>query len=266
MFDCGEGTQTQLMKSSIKPGKINKIFITHLHGDHLFGLPGFLCTMGVNCAENRAPLEIYGPVGLRQYLRVSLGLTQSLLGFTYIVHELQYSSPDCVSEWTYSSDTNELHPNETCGKTITANKNGVWRVCQEGILTVLAAPLKHRTICFGYVIQEQESLGKLDPNVLKEKGIPPGPLYAKLKNGETITAPDGSLVTPKDALGMPRPGRKIVILGETCDSSEIEEIAAGADVLVHEATLENEMVDKCMEHGHSTPGIVCILQSRTRGY
>jgi len=258
MFDCGEGSQTQLMKSTIKPGKINKIFITHLHGDHLFGLPGLLCTMGVNCGEHREPIEIYGPVGLRKYLRVSLELSESLLGFSYSVHELQCSSSDLLLssavEWRHSSSASEnLHPNETPGRTICENVSGLWQVCQEGNLTVFAAPLKHRVTCFGYVIQEQQLPGKLDPTLLKQKGVPPGPLYSKIKNGETINAPDGSLIMPSDVLGPSRPGRKAVILGDTCDSSRIVEIASDADVVVHEATLEDELKETCIDHGHSTP-------------
>ena len=160
-------------------------------------------------------------------------------------------------EWKHSlSASDNLHPSETSGRTIFEGDSGVWQVCQEGNLTVFAAPLKHRVTCFGYVIQEQQLPGKLDPDLLKLRGIPPGPLYGKIKNGETVTAPDGSLVMPADVLGPPRPGRKVVILGDTCDSSRIMDMASDADVVVHEATLENELMETCIDHGHSTPGIV----------
>lgn len=157
-------------------------------------------------------------------------------------------------EWKHSlSASDNLHPSETSGRTIFEGDSGVWQVCQEGNLTVFAAPLKHRVTCFGYVIQEQQLPGKLDPDLLKLRGIPPGPLYGKIKNGETVTAPDGSLVMPADVLGPPRPGRKVVILGDTCDSSRIMDVASDADVVVHEATLENELMETCIDHGHSTP-------------
>ena len=95
-----------------------------------------------------------------------------------------------ASDWTNSSLASEnLHPSETTGRTIRENENGLWSVCQEENLTVFAAPLKHRIECFGYVIREKQHPGKLDPNLLKQKGIPPGPLYSKIKEGEAITAP-----------------------------------------------------------------------------
>ena len=153
-----------------------------------------------------------------------------------------------------SYTTDRQHPNETLGRTIFENKDCSWHVCQESNLTVLAAPLKHRTMCFGYVVQEKQIPGKLDPSLLKQKGIPPGPLYSKIKNGESIIAPDGSQITPNEVMGPPRPGRKLVILGDTCDSSKIKTIAADADVVVHEATLEDELKEACIDYGHSTPG------------
>ena len=172
---------------------------------------------------------------------------------------------DSSVEWTHSlSASDNLHPNETSGRTIFEGNNGAWQVCQEGNLTVFAAPLKHRVTCFGYVIKEQQLPGKLDPDLLKLRGIPPGPLYGKIKNGETIRSPDGSLVMPADVLGPPRPGRKVVILGDTCDSSRILDMASDADIVVHEATLENELMETCIDHGHSTPGIVTFLSIRTK--
>lgn len=121
-------------------------------------------------------------------------------------------------------------------------------------MTVSAAILKHRILCFGYVIQEDCLPGKLDPILLKSKGIPVGPLYAKIKNGESIVAPDGTTIKPDDVLGSPLPGRKVVILGDTCQSGQISNMAINADVLVHEATNENAHQEKCVENGHSTPG------------
>lgn len=88
MFDCGEGTQTQLMKSNIRPGKLDKIFITHLHGDHVFGLPGLLCTISLNCSEERPAIHVYGPAGLGQYLTTTLTLSGSELNFPCVIHEL----------------------------------------------------------------------------------------------------------------------------------------------------------------------------------
>ncbi|KAJ7374383.1 Zinc phosphodiesterase ELAC protein 1 [Desmophyllum pertusum] len=120
--------------------------------------------MGINCAENREPVEIYGPVGLRKFIRVSLELSQSLLGFTYSVIELHCFNSGFVQgdtvEWTCSPSTSDsLHPNETSGRTIYESDDGLWKVCREGNLTVFAAPLKHRVTCFGYVIQEQQLPG-----------------------------------------------------------------------------------------------------------
>ena len=153
-----------------------------------------------------------------------------------------------------SSTTDRQHPNETLGRTIFENKDCLWQVCQESNLTVFAAPLKHRTMCFGYVVQEKQIPGKLDPSLLKQKGILPGPLYSKIKNGESIIAPDGSQIIPNEVMGLPRPGRKLVILGDTCDSSKIKTIAFDADVVVHEATLADELKEACIDYGHSTPG------------
>ncbi|EDO40148.1 predicted protein [Nematostella vectensis] len=252
MFDCGEGTQTQLTKSVIKSSKITKIFISHLHGDHVFGLPGLLCTIGLTAPDENKHVDIYGPVGLRKYLRTSLDLCQSILGYSYAIHEI-HTADSTSSQVTAEVDL--LHPDENMGREIHENPSGVWEICKDGDLQVFAAPLKHRVTCFGYVVEEKDQPGALDAALLKSKGVPPGPLYAKIKNGESVTTSDGVVVDPKDVLGPSRPGRKVVILGDTCDSSAIENLAYKADCVIHEATLEDEMKEKAIENGHSTPGM-----------
>lgn len=274
MFDCGEGTQTQLMKSNVRPGRLNKIFITHLHGDHLFGLPGLLCTISQCGSESNGPstINIYGPHGLRKFLRTAMHLSRSLLGFQYCVHELladvHPATFDGLEGWNPDYTATEvLHPQEILGNDIKPNNQGFWDVCQEGSFKVQAATLIHRIACFGYVIVEDSLPGKLCVEKLKALGVPPGPLYAKLKKGESIVTAEGVTVDPVAVVSPPRPGRKIVILGDTCDSSKIVPLAMNADVVVHEATNENCDEQKCRDNGHSTPAMAamfCKLVSANR--
>jgi ribonuclease Z len=130
LFDAGEATQIQLMKSTIKPGRITKIFITHMHGDHIFGLPGLMCTVGANVVENKK-LEVYGPLGLRRYIRTCLELSRSFVTYSYAVHEMvpltEEQIPEEIRNWpVVESDDSRLHPSETLGRQIYADKNGHW--------------------------------------------------------------------------------------------------------------------------------------------
>ncbi|KAH9487738.1 Zinc phosphodiesterase ELAC protein 1 [Bulinus truncatus] len=259
LFDCGEGSQIQLMKSSLKPGKINKIFITHLHGDHLFGLPGLLCTISQN-NQREGPVEIYGPLGLRHYLCSSLYHSYSDICFHFVVYELQPLDIQIPENWPQTEElTVPLHPKESPGKIISADENQVWHLFSDPKLTVKAVYLKHRVPCFAFVINEAEKSGRLNVDKLKSLGVSPGPLYAKIKTGETIVTADGQTIHPSDVVGQSVPGRVIAVCGDSCDSGQLCKVAQGADVLVHETTLENSMVDQCIQNGHSTPAMTANL-------
>jgi len=148
------------------------------------------------------------------------------------------------------------HPNEIeTLDVVHKNKDGYYHVCHKNSFNVYAADIKHSVPCLGYVICEDELPGKLDVSILKEKGVPPGPCYGKIKNGETIILDNGVTVSPEDCLGPKRPGRKVVILGDTSDANAISALAHGATVLVHEATNENADAEKSIAHGHSTAGV-----------
>ena len=114
--------------------------------------------------------------------------------------------------------------------------------------------MKHRIPSFGYIISEKNSPGKLNTEKLTEMGILPGPIYGKLKSGQSVTLDNGAVLSPADYLGCPVPGRSVAVMGDTCDSSELANVVTrGLDVLVHEATMETKLHDKCVEFGHSTP-------------
>lgn len=215
LFDCGEGTQHQILRSPLKLSKLEKIFITHLHGDHIYGLPGLLTTRSHEGAS--IPLTIYGPKGLREFVDNSLKTSHASLEYELIIHEIEA---------------------------------GI--VFEDSLMKVEAAHVDHRIECFGYRIAEQERPGRLFVEKLKEKAIPPGPLYAQLKSGHNIQLPNGEVLEWADYVGQPIPGRVVVIMGDTRDCKASRSLAHQADVLVHEATFAGELKQLAQEYYHST--------------
>lgn len=269
MFDCGEGTQTQLMKSALKAGKITRIFITHLHGDHLYGISGLLCTISQSNQRDE-PVSIYGPLGLAKYMRVTLGLARSELGFRFKVIELiptedMYKAACELHCNISSTDEPALHPCEDPGMTIeseTIDGCTRWPLIQDGPLQVVAGKLDHRIPSFAFIIKEQNIPGSFDIAKLKSLGLEPGPVCKKLSDGEIVTSPSGISVTLKDVIDAERPGRKVVICGDSSDSFNISKIAHEADVYIHETTLENGMKELAIERGHSTPQMAAEFAMR----
>ena len=218
LFDCGEGTQLQILKTTLKPGKVKNIFITHMHGDHIFGLPGFLSSRSFQGGDNQ-PITIYGPPGIEQYINASLKYSKSNL--------------------LYKVNIVELDPK---GGELQLNKG--WKVKY--------LPLQHNVLSFGYRIEEPKSDGVLLVEKLKEYNIPNGPIFGKLKNGETVTLEDGTELDGKDFVGEAQPGKVIAIIGDTRPNANIGKLAEEADVLVHEGTHakgENKMANR---YFHST--------------
>ncbi|MFP7169476.1 ribonuclease Z [Terribacillus sp. 7520-G] len=215
MFDCGEATQHQLLYSPLKPGKIEKIFITHLHGDHIYGLPGLLSTRSFQ--QSDLQLEIYGPHGIKEFIEISLRVSGSHVADSLIIHEI---GPGCIYE-------------------------------DEG-WTVEAVQLSHGIPCFGYIVEEKAVLGELKVEKLRQMGIPPGPIYRQIKNQEVTELPDGQKIRRSDVVGPDKPGRKIVILGDTTYLPELQSAVENADILVHEATFSADEPEMAKAYGHST--------------
>lgn len=270
LFDCGEGTQTQLMKSQLRAGRITKVFISHMHGDHMFGLPGLLCTVSLNTnpdpqlTPNR--VDIYGPRGLRHFLRVTLGLTGSQLLFPYAVHELEPTTDQSPAEGQLSlemtTESDPPHPQEQPGRTISLDvSSDGYLLFEDKKFVVKAFRLFHRVPSFGFCIQEHDRPGRLKTELLKELGLKPGPLYGRLKSGQPVTLESGHVVLPSEVLEEAIPGRKVCIFGD-CSSVVGEgplRLCSGADVLIHEATLGNDHREKAVDHGHSTPEMAAAV-------
>ncbi|XP_057243278.1 zinc phosphodiesterase ELAC protein 1 [Malurus melanocephalus] len=247
--------------------RITKIFISHLHGDHMFGLPGLLCTLSLqNSAESsKAPVDIYGPLGLRSFLSRSLQLSHSQLLFPCAVHELVPTPDQCPAQEfrDFSGlDEDRLPDPELPGGVLQPEPGeGSYLLLEDEQLELRAFRLFHRVPSFGFVLQEKPRPGRLNVHKLKDLGVPPGPLYGKLKSGTAIVLPNGVTVSPCDVLEAPIAGRKVCVLGDCSGAvgAAAARLCCGADVLVHEATLDDGQQDKAREHGHSTPSMAAAF-------
>ncbi|OGX68335.1 MAG: ribonuclease Z [Paenibacillus sp. RIFOXYA1_FULL_44_5] len=215
MFDCGEGTQHQILHSPVRLSRLEKVFITHLHGDHLYGLPGLLTSRAHTGGET--PVTVYGPLGIEQYIKTVLELSQGRLTYELKIVEIQEGT-----------------------------------IFQDEQFTVEALKLEHRIDSYGYRITEADRHGRLNAEALKERGIRPGPVYGTLKEGNDVVLPDGTTLFAADFLADPIKGKVVAILGDTRVCAHAEMLAQQADVLVHEATFSHELQELAYKYGHST--------------
>ncbi|MBQ0140541.1 MAG: ribonuclease Z [Kurthia sp.] len=215
LFDCGEATQHQILHTTIKPRKINKIFITHLHGDHIFGLPGFLSSRSFLGGTD--PVTIYGPPGLENWLRTTMQVTGTHL--TYAIHY------EVIQEGVLFEDEQ---------------------------FAVRCKKLQHVIDSYGFRIEQKNLPGKLDIEFARSLGVPKGPLLGQLKNGQDVTLENGTVIKSESVVSEPVPGFTLAILGDTKFCPGSIELAQNADVVIHEATFDKGTEKLAAVYGHST--------------
>jgi len=217
MFDCGEGVQRQMIRASVGFHRNMKVFITHMHGDHVLGLPGLLQTMSL--LDRQQKLEVYGPVGIKAFIEAIKETVQFVLTFPVEIHEIK--------------------------------EGGV--VCQEKEYEVNVALTDHVVPSLAYALLEKPRPGRFNTLKAEALGVPEGPLWSKLQRGEKVKTPTGRVVKPEHVVGKPRLGRKIVYSGDTRPIESLVNLAEGSDLLIHEATFDDELLGKALEDAHSTP-------------
>jgi len=218
LFDCGEGTQLQLMRSGVKRSRIHSIFIGHLHGDHLYGIAGLLSTLHLDGRE--APLNVFGPEGIRLFLNAS-----------FRTNDLQFTFKLTVQEF----------PRGYRGRVLDAED-----------YYVDALPLDHSIFCLGWRFQEKPKPGIFNLERAQELGIPRGPLYGKLQDGESIKLDDGRVITPDMVLGEQRQGKSVCYCLDTQFSERSIQLAEACTALIHETTFGPDSVAMAREKKHST--------------
>ena len=218
LFDCGEGTQVQLMRAGIKRGRIHSIFIGHLHGDHLYGIAGLLSTMHLDGRE--PPLNVFGPEGLRNFLNAAFRTT-----------DLQFEFGLNLREFPRGFHGRVIDEEEYC---------------------VDALPLDHSIFCLGWRFQEKPKPGVFNLALAEELGIPRGPMYGKLQHGENIELPDGRVITPDMVLGERRTGKSVAYCLDTQFTERSIALAHQCTALIHETTFGQDAVELARDRKHAT--------------
>ncbi len=214
LFDCGEGTQRQMMRYGVSFA-FREIFFTHYHADHMLGVTGLMRTMGLQ--DRTLPVTLYGPRGADRILGAAIGLG--------------------IERNRFPIEIKEIAPGD--------------RIAREEY-DIVVFPTDHRADTVGYALVEHTRLGRFNPERARELGVPEGPLWGKLHKGETVELPDGRRVGPADLVGQPRRGRTVVYTGDTRPSLSVVEAARGADLLIHDSTFGEEERARAVETGHST--------------
>ena len=214
LFDCGEGTQRQMMRYGVG-FSFREIFFTHYHADHMLGVTGLLRTMGLQ--DRTAPVTLYGPKGAERILGAAVGLGVERSRFPVEIVEVR--AGDRLRRDEYD---------------------------------LIAFESDHRVDTIGWALVEHDRLGRFDPERARAMGIPEGPLWGRIHKGQAVTLEDGRVVTPAELVGPARAGRTLVYSGDTRPTGTVIDAARGADLLIHEATFGDDEVVRAGETGHST--------------
>lgn len=221
LFDCGEGTQHQFLRSELRLSQLRRVFVTHMHGDHVFGLPGLLASLGLAGNSNDG-VDLYGPDPLESYLNGVLRTSSTRIGYPLNVHRVH----DCAENGTL--------------------------VYEDDDLTVRCTPLTHRVPAYAYRVDQKPLAGRFDIAKAKDLQIPPGPIYAQLKRGDTVTLDDGRIINGTTLCGPERPGVSVVYCTDTVFCEAAVDLAQGADLLIHESTFAHQESEMAYQKQHST--------------
>ncbi|MBW0175031.1 MAG: ribonuclease Z [Vulcanococcus sp.] len=220
LFDCGEGTQHQFLRSELRVSQLRRIFITHMHGDHVFGLPGLLASLGL--AGTCSGIDLYGPDPLRDYLEGVLRTSSTRIGYPLRSHRVK----DAAASGAVLLDDDDI--------------------------TVRCTKLIHRVPAYAYRVDQKPRAGRFDVEQARALRIPAGPIYAELKAGREVVLDDGRIINGASLCGPERPGCSVVYCTDTVFSEAAVELAQGADLLIHESTFSHAEAEMAFARQHST--------------